>query len=1432
MLIFIAVGIYEASRLSIDALPDVTNNQVMVITSCPNLATQEVEQFITVPVETQFKSVPGVVELRSISRSGLSIITVVFKDKVPVNIARQQISERLKMAEEFLSKDFGSPEMVPPTTGLGEIYQYTIHPQKGYEHKYSPMDLRVIQDWIIRRQLLGVPGIVDVSTIGGFLKQYEVAVSPDKLVSMNISLLDVFAALSKNNQNTGGSYVEKEKNIYFIRGEGLIANIPDIENIVVKNIAGMPVRVRDIATVQFGHAPRFGAMTRNGQGETVGGVVLMLKGENSAKVISDVKEKMEEIKKHLPEGVEIDTFLDRSELIGRTINTVAKNLMEGALIVVFILALFLGNYRAGLIVASVIPLSMLFAITMMNIFGVTANLMSMGALDFGLIVDGAVIVVESILHIFADKYNDCRLTQRQMDDEVVSSSSKIMNSAVFGQIIILIVYIPIFALSGIEGKMFMPMAQTVSFAIIGALLLSLTYVPLMSSVFLSKNIKHKITLSDKFISQLQKYYTPLLKFFLKHRISAVAASVAILAGSFLLFRSLGGEFLPEMDEGDFQTNFAMRQGTNLTEMINTANKLEKILLDSFPEIKQVVAKIGTSEVPTDPMPVHYADLNIILEKDKSKWTSAKSKEDLAEKMNEVLNVIPGKSLVFEQPIQMRINELIAGVRSDIAIKVFGDNLDILAQKGKEVSKLIAAVPGTANIKVEQTVGMPQLVVKYNRDRIAQYGLNIEDCNAVLNTALAGGKAGVIYEGEKRFDLMVRFANYRDADEDKVKNIYVALPNGSQIPFSQIADISFQSAPTQISRENTNRRIVVECNVKGRDIESVVADIQKTIDDNLRVPAGYFVTYGGTFENLEEAKARLSIAVPAALVMIFMLLFVSFRSIIESLIIYSAIPLAAVGGVIALWIRGMNFSISAGIGFIALFGVAVLNGIVLIAYFNRLEKDGIYDIVERIMQGTAARLRPVLATAAVASLGFLPMALSTSAGSEVQKPLATVVIGGLVSSTILTLVVLPVLYSLFIGKRTNVKHAALSVAIAFAVCSYSASAQTPKRYSVDEAVALAKKNNLQLQSQRLNVQSSQSLQKSYFELPKIDVSFQYGQFSSINNDNSFSVQQTMPFPTFFHAQNNLYKAQTASAEFMREATENDVKTQVKSLCYRILHLRQSQNDLLYLDSLYADFSKAAALRFASGETYLLEKITAEAKEGEIRVQLKQNQTDMSASYTSLQALLNTADSIEIYADNYLEPLELSLGADSNNLTQNPALQYYYQQAAIADQSKEVEIASTLPDIRFVYTNQSIIGAQLVNGKDVFFDGGKRFSSFSIGVLLPLTFVSNAHKISSLDVMRQSLQLAADNQKQALQSQIQNAIAEYNQNKTQYLYYKNTAVPNAKLMIKSASESFRHGDIDYVEYTQALQNATSIKLNYLQSLSQINQSVININYLLNR
>jgi heavy metal efflux system protein len=1017
-------GSYSLLKLPIDAVPDITNNQVQVITAAPSQSALDIERLVTFPVEQTMATIPGIEEMRSFSRFGLSVVTIVFQENIDVYWARQQVNERLNVAAEQIPPGVGTPELAPVTTGLGEIYQYIIRPKKGFEESYDAMELRTIQDWIVRRQLLGITGVAEVASFGGYLKQFEISINPDKLRSYNLGINDVFTALEKNNQNTGGAYIEKKPTAYFIRSEGLITSLDDIGKIVVSNtVDGIPILIRNLADVKFGHATRYGAMTYNAEGEVVGGVVMMLKGENSNAIVNRVKERIAQIEKNLPEGTTIEAFLDRSDLVDRAIGTIERNLIEGALIVIAVLILFLGNLRAGLIVASVIPLAMLFAVSMMRVFGVSGNLMSLGAIDFGLIVDGAVIIVEATMHHLGIRKITQRLTQEEMDNEVYESASKIRTSAAFGEIIILIVYLPILALIGVEGKMFKPMAQTVSFAILGAFILSVTYIPMMSALFLSKNSGHKRNLSDRMMDYLYRKYLPVLKGAIRHRLSVVIVSFLLLIVSIVVFFRMGGEFLPTLEEGDFAVETRSLTGSSLSYTIEVATKGAEIILKEFPdEVVEVVGKIGSSEIPTDPMPIEACDLMIILTP-KTQWTRADDREELAEKMAGALEAIPGITFGFQQPIQMRFNELMSGVRQDVAVKIFGEDLEVLTTLSQKVASVVRSVEGARDIYLEEVTGLPQIVINVNRDEIAKYGLSVEDINQVINAGFAGQSAGLVFENERRYDLVIRFAAESRQSIEDVSNIFITSKSGEQIPLKQLANVEFKIGPNQIQREDAKRRIIVGFNVRGRDVATVVKDIRNGIETKVDFPAGYYATYGGQFENLEAAQSRLLVAVPIALFLIFLLLFFTFHSMKQAVLIFTAIPMAAIGGICALLIRDMPFSISAGVGFIALFGVAVLNGIVLIAQFNSLKNDGLIDLSEIIMNGTKIRLRPVLMTAAVASLGFLPMAIAKSAGAEVQRPLATVVIGGLISSTILTLIVLPCLYIYFerIGSRVTKKE---------------------------------------------------------------------------------------------------------------------------------------------------------------------------------------------------------------------------------------------------------------------------------------------------------------------------------------------------------------------------------------------------------------------------
>ncbi|SFH88863.1 efflux RND transporter permease subunit [Halpernia frigidisoli] len=1010
----IIYGLFEVTKLPIDAVPDITDNQVQIITISPSLGAPDIERFITFPLEQINNNIQGIKEMRSFSRFGLSVITIVFKDDVDLLTARQQVAERLQQISKDIPVNLGVPQMAPISTGLGEIYQYVVRPKKGFEHRYNAMELRTIQDWIVRRQLLGTPGVADVASFGGNLKQYEVAVNPAILKSMGVTITEVFNALEKNNQNTGGAYIEKGPSVLFIRTEGLVGKIPNIENTVVKNLPdGTPVLIKNIGKVQFGKAIRYGAMTYNGKGEVAGAVVMMMKGANSNEVIKEVKTRIEKIQKTLPEGVKIEPFLDRTKMVNNAIHTVSKNLMEGALIVIFVLVLFLGNFRAGLLVASVIPLAMLFAIIMMNIFGVSGNLMSLGALDFGLIVDGAVIIVEAILHRFKhlNKFHDTKISQETMNREVYTSSSTMMNSAVFGQIIILIVYLPILTLQGIEGKMFKPMAQTVIFALLGAFILSLTYIPMMSSIFLSKKIHNRKNFSDRMMEKIELSYERTLIRVLKIRKLVFFSVIGLFLISLFVMSRLGGEFIPILPEGDFAVDTRVLPGSNLKTSTEAILQSQRVLLKKFPEIEKIVGKTGSSEIPTDPMPIDASDLMIIL-KPRAEWTSATTYDELSEKMSaELKKNLIGVTYSFQYPVAMRFNELMTGARQDVVCKIFGENLDTLKIYADKLGQISKKIKGAQNIYVEPISGMPQIVISYKRDALSQYGLNVADINNIVNTAFAGQSTGSVFEGEKKFDLVVRLDGEQRKNVEDVNNLLISTPSGIEIPLSSVADVELKESVNQIQRENAQRRIIVGFNVRNRDIQSTVEDLQKMVEKDFKLPPGYSITYGGTFENLQQAKSRLMIAVPISLLLILLMLYFAFNSVKYGLLIFSAIPLSMIGGILSLWLRGMNFSISAGVGFIALFGVAVLNGIVLIAEFNR-QKATHKDLKEVVKIGGKNRLRPVLMTAFVASLGFLPMALSNGEGAEVQRPLATVVIGGLLLATFLTLYFLPLIYIWF------------------------------------------------------------------------------------------------------------------------------------------------------------------------------------------------------------------------------------------------------------------------------------------------------------------------------------------------------------------------------------------------------------------------------------
>ncbi|MCJ1808260.1 CusA/CzcA family heavy metal efflux RND transporter [Flavobacterium covae] len=1411
-IILLAWGSYSVKQLPLDALPDVTNNQVQIITTAPTLASQEVEQLITYPLEQSVKTIPKIVELRSISRFGLSVVTVVFKDDVDIYWAREQIFQRLKEAQENIPDYAGSPSLAPISTGLGEIYQYDVYAKKGYEDKYDAIQLRTIQDWIIIPQLQGIEGVAEVSTWGGKLKQYEIAVNPNTLNSLGVTISEIFQALEKNNQNTGGAYIEKDQYAYFIRGVGMATGIQDLQNVVVKNRNGAPVLIRDVATVREGIALRYGASTKDGKGEIVSGLALMLKGENSSAVVNRVKEKMKQINKTLPEGVIAEAFIDRGKLVDNAVGTITKNLIEGALIVIFVLILFLGNLRAGLIVASVIPLSMLFAVILMNYFGISGNLMSLGAIDFGIIVDGAVIIVEATMHHLLLVKRKEPLTQSEMDEEVYQSASKIRSSAAFGEIIILIVYLPILALVGTEGKMFRPMAMTVGFAIIGAFTLSLTYVPMMSALFLSKNTEHKENFSDKMMQWLEKKYTPILEKALAFKKIILGIAVGIFSLALLIFQNMGGEFIPTIEEGDLAINATIMTGSSLSQTIETTTKYEQILKAKFPEIKTIVTKIGSGEIPTDPMPIESGDLIIVL-KDKSEWVTADNWEDLANMMKEEMEAIPGANIEISQPIQMRFNELMTGSRSDIAIKIFGDDLEVLDVKAKELISKINTIEGIGDLKAEKVSGLPQITIKYDYNKIALYGLNITDINKIVRSSFAGESAGKIYENSKRFDVVVRLDKNFRTDITDVNNLFIPLNSGQQVPLSQVASITYEQGPVQVSRENGKRRITVGLNVRGRDIKSVVEEIQLKLDKNFKLPPGYFITYGGQFENLVEANKRLSVALPIALALIMVLLYFTFNSIKQSLLIFTAIPLSAIGGVFALWLRGMPFSISAGIGFIALFGIAVLNGIVLISYFNQLKKEGITDPVKRVYLGTKTRLRPVLMTAAVASLGFMPMALSTSGGAEVQKPLATVVIGGLISATLLTLIVLPILYLIFEKGISHRKKGNTSfipiILLFFSTLSF---AQNVKNITLQEAIELAKKNNNELKIADKEIEKQKSLRKAAFQPDPLQVQYQGGQFNAKEFDHNITIQQYFPIGGITKANKELQDELAKLAEKKKAITEYELEKAVTLTFYQYLYGVATQKLNEDLNIIYANFLKNSELRHKTGETGSIEVISAKAKVKEIETQKKQIIHDLSIYQKQLQFFLQTE---EIIVPNAMIPLEYKITSINKNKAENLVVDFYKQQISVNQKETAIYKALRIPKIGIGYFFQTI---QLQSP----------FQGFTVGLQIPLFGNVNHSKIKASEINAAQTALLLNKNKLVVQLQNQELLESYEKYKKNLEYYQNEGLQYAEQIIVSAQKSYANGDLSYWSYINFLNQAIDIKKQNIEVTNAYNQSAIALQY----
>ncbi len=1422
-----AFGIFSVTRIPVGAVPDITNNQVQVITVSPNLSTQDIEQFITYPVELEMANLPGVLEIRSISKFGLSVVTIVFEDHMGSYLPRQLIAEKIKTASANIPEGFGTPEMGPITTGLGEIYQYTLDVKPGFEDRYDAMDLRTLQDWVVKRQLSGIPGVIEVNTWGGFLKQYEVSIDPQRIRSMDISLMEVFAALERNNNVAGGAYIEKQNQSYFIRGDGLLNSIEDIEHVVVKNLGGVPVLVGDIADVKLGYANRFGAITGNGEGEKILGQIMMLKDANSKEVIQAVKKRVEEVQKNLPEGVFINPIVDRSELIGRTSFTVAENLILGCLIVMFAVILLLGNIRSALVISSIIPLSLLFTISVMYLIGADANLMSLGALDFGIIIDGAVIIVEFTAVRINSRRSDLLQVsgedkQSLMDKISFEGASKMMNSAIFGQIIILIVLIPIFSLSGVEGKMFRPMALSFSLAIVGAMIFGLTWLPVVSSIFLKPEKENKRNISTWLIAFLYKTYCPVIRWAYDHKKIVLSMAVASLIFTAFLFSKMGAEFVPTLDEGDFVIQPVLKTGTSLSKTVEMTTQMEKILMDNFPEVEQIVCRIGAAEVPTDPMSMEEIDMIIKL-KPRKEWVTASNKEELAEHFKEALSIIPGVEYEFTQPIEMRFNELITGVRADIAIKIFGEDLHYMSKVANEIKQLVEEIPGAADVVLEKTEGLPQMSVQYNRQKIAQYGLSIEELNRNLAMAFGGEAAGSVFEGEKRFDLVVRNQQEDRTDIENVRGLSIPLPNDNFIPLSEVADITYTAGPAKISRDDTHRRVVVSVNVRNRDLQSVVTDIQQVIDKNINLRTGYYISYGGQFENLQNATRRLQLAVPVALLLIFIFLHFAFKSLKDALLIFSAIPLATVGGVLLLWLRGMPFSVSAGIGFIALFGVAVLNGIVLIEHLKALSNEGMTNMRELILKGTRERLRPVVLTAAAAALGFLPMAISTSAGAEVQRPLATVVIGGLFTSTLLTMVALPLLYSIFANvsgfdfKRFKMKTSMKSIIVLLILFpAANVFAQEPAVINLDKAIETALNHNLAIKASERQVAHSEALIPSAFEIDKLNVYYEYDQNNVADNGyplGILGVEQGFNFPTVYTSMRKANVIEVSMASSMLEKQRLDVTRQVSQQYYHIIFLMNQIKEFEVVDSLFGRYTRASELRLDQGNISQLEFLNASALHQRVQTRMRQMQNDLNIALENLGVLMQFDSAFII---NY-EPLEV-LDPPLSPVIPNPDLQLMQDNIQLQHAMLNVERNRLLPDVNLGYfngTNQ--------------YAGAKNYYGYMIGLGVPLFFGEQRSKIRSGKIAVEIAQLQYENHQQQLdnrRSQLQAELVKYRE---AIDIYQSSGEELYRQLFSAAERSFSLGLIDYFQYLQSIENAIEIKTEYLNNVSANNRMVIELKYL---
>ncbi|MCF8331204.1 MAG: CusA/CzcA family heavy metal efflux RND transporter [Bacteroidales bacterium] len=1441
ILVWIGWGIFSAINLPLNTLPDLTNNQVKVTTYTPDLATEEVERLITYPIELEMGNLPGLKEIRSVSKFGLSDITLVFEEDMGMYKPRQLVKERLKSAAAKLPEGAGEPTMGPMTSGLGEIYQYVLSTKPGYDTVYNAMELREIQDWIVKKELINIPGVVGVNTMGGYLKQYEVAVNPDRLQSYNLSITDIYNALKRNNANTGGSYIEKNKRAYFVRGQGLTQSLDDIRKIVLKNNNGTPLQIGDVSNVKYGYAPRFGAFTYNGKGEAVGGKIMMLRGENPAEVIGSVKERLPQLKAALPEGVQMKPFLDRSSLISKTTNTVSENLALGALIVIFVLIMLMGSLRSGLITASVIPLSLLFALGIMYTFDFSANLISLGAIDFGIIIDGALIIIEFTVfqisrHVKLLRNLKGKELQAKLNEITIWSSGRMMRTAFFGQMIILIVFIPILTLTGQEGDMFRPMAIAFGSALVGAIILCLTYVPMMSALFLRPEKSDKPKIADKIIGRVRNGYRIVLGKMLRYRYAVTSVILLLLVSAIFIFGRLGSVFIPQLDEGDFAIHPILQPGTSLSETVEINTKLENVLLNEFPdEVEQVATKIGAGEIPTDPMSLEMAKMIINL-KPKEEWKRTETKDELANMMKQEMSAtVPGVSFFFSQPIEMLFKHLTTGSTADILMNIYGNNLDTLYQYGQKAKGIISDIPGAGDLNVQKVIGLPQIVIDYDRDKLARYGLDIETVNRTIQAGYSGAKAGIIYEGERQFSQVVRLKEEFRNNPRSMGELLIMRPNGQQVQLKEVADIRMQAGPASISREAVKRKIELDINIGDRDTESFIQAVQQELGDKLDLPKGYNIAYEGEFESLQRAKKRLSWIVPLVLAFIFTLLYFTFNSFKQALLVFSAVPLAAIGGVFSLWIRGMPFSISAGVGFIALFGIAVLNGLVLMSFFNELKSEGMHSVFKRIYHGTDMRLRPVILTALTDALGFLPMAMSTSSGAEVQRPLATVVVGGLVTATLLTLIMLPIIYSFSerirnipslgqivgrTGKRINNKSLMVGLVLTGlmlpgTIQAQESGKQTTQINDVEDAIEIALENNPYIKEGVLQVKQKQKLKKTTWDLP--DTKLAYEKENNAASRENWSVEQEIKNPAEYIAGSKLANQRIAQSKTNLEKRKIQLIKDVRSAYFNVLYAKEKVKLLADLKNIFSELSKAGKLRYETGDVSYLEKVSAQAKYKAIKVAEEEALSLLARNTNTLMNKLFVDDTVSL-AETQLNKIAMEESYNGmDSLNSNPDIALFKQQWKTKQAESKAVKSISWPDPFFRYSQNE-------------FAGNESFSAIELGVRIPVDIWAEKGRNQAAKIAAEASYENFLRVKNDMMTAYNNNIKNLETYSRQLDYFEESRLKEANMIIKSASKQYKAGNIDYLQFIQFFDQATQIRLNYLDILKTYNQNIIELQYLI--